>query len=82
MRVAWGNVAATSSWRVRSQPCTGCGGKVVVVEDRFSGLGGLLRFGGPERVQHADFEPAVNRVDQVDADCLRVERTQPDADPA
>jgi len=58
-------MAGISSWRVRSQPCTGCGGKVVVVEDRFSGLGGLLRLAGPQRIQHADFEPAVNRVDQV-----------------
>jgi len=46
----------------------------VVVEDRFSGLGGLLRLAGPQRIQHADFEPAVNRVDQVDEDCPRVER--------
>jgi len=67
-------MAGTSSWRVRSQPCTGCGGKVVVVEDSFSGLGGLLRFPGLQRIQHADFEPAVNRVDQVDDDCSRVER--------
>ena len=74
-------MAATSSWRVRSQPCSGCGGKVVVVQDRFSGLGGLVRFGSPERVQHADFEPAVNRVDQVDADCPRL-RGQPEADGA
>jgi len=46
----------------------------VVVEDSFSGLGGLLRFPGLQRIQHADFEPAVNRVDQVDDDCSRVER--------
>jgi len=46
----------------------------VVVEDSFSGLGGLLRFPGRQRIQHADFEPAVNRVDQVDDDCSRVER--------
>ena len=75
-------MAATSSWRVRSQPCSGCGGKVVVVDDRFSGLGGLLRFAGPQRIQHADFEPAVNRVDQIDADCRRVERGEPEPDTA
>jgi hypothetical protein len=45
-----------------------------VVDDRFSGLGGLVRFAGRQRIQHADFEPAVNRVDQVDADYSRVER--------
>jgi hypothetical protein len=52
----------------------------MVVQSRLSGLGGLWRVAGPERVQHADFEPVGKRVDQVDADCPRAQRAQPDPD--
>jgi hypothetical protein len=73
---------ATSTWRVRSQPCSGCGGTVVVVQTRLSGLGGLWRIVPPDRAQHADFEPVGQRVDQIDADCRRAQRAQPDAPPS
>jgi hypothetical protein len=54
----------------------------MVVQSRLSGLGGLWRVVPPDRTQHADFEPVGQRVDQVDADCRRGQRAQPDTAPS
>jgi hypothetical protein len=59
-------------YRVRPQPCSRCGGKVVVVDSRSSALGGLLRRTEPVLVQHADYEPGSDRADGVDGACRRV----------
>jgi hypothetical protein len=79
---AYRDCVAASSWRVRAQPCSGCGEKVVVVQVRLTGLGGLWRVVQPERIQHADFEPVGQRVDRVDADCPRAQQMQPEVNPA
>jgi hypothetical protein len=49
----------------------GCGRKVIVIETRQSGLGGLLRLGQQTAVQHADFEPGPGQADRVDELCRR-----------
>lgn len=64
-----GGVATT--FRVRPQPCSRCGGKVIVLEQRETGLGGLWRRGPHVVVRHADFEPGPGRTDQVDGACSR-----------
>jgi hypothetical protein len=58
-------------YRVRRQPCSRCGGKVVEVDSRSSALGGLLRRTQPVLIQHADFEPGSDRADAVDGACRR-----------
>jgi hypothetical protein len=60
-----------STWTVRRQPCTGCGDKIVIVETKLSGFGGVWKRKDPIQVQHADFEPGAGRVDRIDADCRR-----------
>ncbi|HEY3088625.1 MAG TPA: hypothetical protein VGJ59_11240 [Jatrophihabitantaceae bacterium] len=60
-----------TTFQARPQPCTGCGRKVIVVQTRESGLGGLLRPRAQLAVQHADFEPGLGGADQVDALCRR-----------
>ncbi len=60
-----------STWSVRRQPCSGCGDKVVVVETKLTGFGGVWRRSEPMQVQHADFEPGPGRVDHVDGGCRR-----------
>ena len=65
--VAW-------NMRVRPQPCSRCGEKVVIVESTSVGFGGLWRLSPRVQVQHADFEPAHGQVDQVDELCRRESR--------
>jgi hypothetical protein len=60
-----------TTFQVRPQPCTGCGRKVILVESRQSGLGGLFRLKQHMAVQHADFEPGLGETDRVDDQCHR-----------
>jgi hypothetical protein len=60
-----------TTYRVRRQPCSHCGGKVVIVESSSSALGGLLRRKSPVLAQHADYEPGSGRPDAVDGGCRR-----------
>jgi hypothetical protein len=60
---------AVSNIRVRPQPCTRCGEKVVIIETRAAGLGGLWRLTPTTRVEHADFEAGRKAVDHVDDAC-------------
>lgn len=62
---------AASTIRVRPQPCTRCSEKVVIIETRATGLGGLWRLTPTTRVEHADFEAAGKAVDRVDEACRR-----------
>ena len=70
VRHAYGCGVATT-FHVRPQPCTGCRGKIIIVESRQSGLGGLLRLKQQMAVQHADFEPGLGDTDRVDDQCRR-----------
>jgi hypothetical protein len=60
-----------TTYRVRRQPCSHCGGKVVVVESTSSALGGLLRRRPAVLAQHADYEPGSTPADAVDGGCRR-----------
>jgi hypothetical protein len=62
---------AVSNVRVRPQPCTRCGEKVIIIETRAAGLGGLWRLTPATRVEHADFERGREMVDHVDDACPR-----------
>lgn len=57
--------------RVRPYPCTRCGEKVVIVESRVAGLGGLWRLSPRVAIHHADFEPSDGQPDQIDKQCRR-----------
>ena len=63
--------AVATTFQARPQPCTGCGRKVIMIETRQSGLGGLLRPRQQVAVQHADFEPGSGEADRVDDLCRR-----------
>lgn len=66
---------AGTTYRVRKQPCTHCGGAVVVVETQEAALGGLWRMPPITRVEHADFEPSWGESDRVDGKCKRPPQT-------
>lgn len=57
--------------RVRPQPCTRCGEKVVIVESQDASLGGLWRLRPRVAIQHADFEPDGRHPDLIDDRCRR-----------
>jgi hypothetical protein len=61
----------STSFRVRPQPCTRCGEKIVIVESRVSSLGGLWRLAPRVAIQHADYEPVDGQADLIDNECRR-----------
>jgi len=63
------------AFRVRPYPCSRCGEKIVIVESRVAGLGGLWRLSPQVAIQHADFEPADGQPDLIDNECRRPART-------